>query len=86
MQFVTITIFTVAGRLAQALAIAKPAPNLNAGGMAIPLARHSFLDSNESMDLDAISSHGISVREYVEWTLTHLVCSGFIFLGRSLVP
>jgi len=51
-----------------ALAIAKPVPKLKAGGMAIPLARHSSLlnsKSNKSMDFDAIRYHGISVREKI---------------------
>ncbi len=66
MRFVTTTIFAVTGRLVD-LAIAKPVPNWKAGGMAIPLTRHSsFPNSNKSIDLDAISSHGTSIREYVE--------------------
>jgi hypothetical protein len=66
MRFITITILAVAGRLV-ALAIEKPIPNWKAGGIAIPLVRHSSsLSSNKNVDLDAISSHAISVREYVE--------------------
>ena len=67
MAFITaMTIFAVTSRLV-ALATATPVPNCQAGGIAIPLTRHSsFLHSNGSIDLDAITSHGISVREYVE--------------------
>jgi len=66
MRFVTITIFAVTGSLV-APTIAKPVPHGKAGGgMAIPLSRHpSFLDTNGSIDLDAISSHGILVREKI---------------------
>jgi len=60
-----ITIFAVTGRLL-ALAIAKPVPDRNSGGMAIPLVRYSpFPNSSEGIDLDAISSHAISVREKI---------------------
>jgi hypothetical protein len=68
MRFITITIFAITGELV-APAIAKPISNRKAGGMAIPLSRQSsFLnsESNKSINLDAISSHGILVREYVE--------------------
>jgi hypothetical protein len=69
MRFNTITmVFEITGSLV-ALAIANPVPNRMAGGgMAIPLVRHEspFLNSNKTIDLDAITSHGISVREYVE--------------------
>lgn len=62
-----ITIYAVTSSLV-ALAIANPVPNRKAGGgMAIPLTRHEshFLNSNKTMDLDAMTSHSISVREYV---------------------
>jgi hypothetical protein len=68
MRFITITIFAVTASLV-ALAIANPVPNRMAGGgIAIPLVRHEspFLTSNKTIDLDTITSHGISVREYVE--------------------
>jgi hypothetical protein len=82
MRFTTITTFAVTGRLV-ALAIAKPIPNAGdlkegASGMVIPLARHSFsLSSYKSIDFDAISSHAISVREYVERTITSGLLSHF---------
>jgi hypothetical protein len=66
MRFITITIFAVTSSLV-ALAIAKPIPNLETGSIAIPLTRHpSSPNFHESIDLDAMSSHAISVREYVE--------------------
>jgi len=49
-----------------ALAIAKPIPNWRTGGIAIPLAKHfSFPNDNKGIGLDAITSHGISIREKI---------------------
>jgi hypothetical protein len=81
MRFITITIvFAVTGKLV-ALAIAKPIPNWKpSGGIAIPLTRHpSSLNSNTAVDLDAITSHAISIREYVQWTLTSRLLRLFIY-------
>jgi hypothetical protein len=67
MRSIKITIFAVTGSLV-ALTISNPVPNrMVGGGIAILLVRHEspFLNSNKTIDLDAITSHGISVREYV---------------------
>jgi hypothetical protein len=65
MRIITIITFAVTNKLVS-LAIAKPLLKREPDGIAIPLARNPSFPNNKNIDLDSITSHGISLREYVE--------------------